>query len=130
MNSTKVIIETIDLAAWVNQNIHTRYVPDAIMPTDPPPTVVMKMDIEGSEYPVLVSMLVKGALCQISVITLEWHAHMCNGVWCSHTRNIPNMVQMPSLVPGCKPLRVLRFDDEAYEFKKINNKNDPNSLPV
>lgn len=39
----------------------------------PPPRVFAKMDIEGSEYETLISMLIKGSLCHLSDIFLETH---------------------------------------------------------
>lgn len=94
------------------------------MPDDPPPYVLIKMDIEGSEYPVLASMLVKGALCQVSRITLETHPRMCHGSWsCTLTKNLTNIVQIVRQVPGCKPLLISLLDDESYHM-------DPHPIPA
>ena len=70
-------IKTLDLANWVHANVHRRTVPEARLRDDPLPAVVMKMDIEGAEYDVLPRLLATGVLCNVSVITLEWHRRYC-----------------------------------------------------
>ena len=75
-NATSVTIPMIRLAAWVEQHVNQR-----IIPSKPygdygghPPTVVMKMDIEGSEYIVLPDLMMSGAICGIDFIFCEFHA--------------------------------------------------------
>ena len=69
----KEVVRAMDLARWINAHVHRRRVPDAIREDDPPPAVVMKMDIEGSEFSVLPSLLATGAMCSISYLTVEYH---------------------------------------------------------
>ena len=42
----------------------------------PPPSIVMKLDVEGDEIAVLESMLVAGTLCHLSLVTWEYHAYL------------------------------------------------------
>jgi len=114
VNASEEIVPTIDFAAWAIHNVHMRNIPSAMFHDDPPPTVVMKMDIEGSEYEVLSTMLVKGALCNISLITIEWHMRKCQGPFCAHGSMLPHMMKILGDVPGCQPLRLHSFDDESY----------------
>ena len=48
--STAVTVPSVDLAAWVAAEVHGRIVPPAKLPSDPEPAVLMKVDIEGSEW--------------------------------------------------------------------------------
>ena len=115
VNASEEMVPTIDFAAWTIHNVHMRNVPSAMFHNDPPPTVVMKMDVEGSEYEVLANMLVRGALCDISLITIEWHAeHMCQGPFCAHAQKLKNMVNILHDVPGCQHVRLQSLDDESY----------------
>ena len=73
-------------------------------------TVLMKVDIEGSEYEVLTALLVQGLLCKIHTITIEWHPRFCKGSLCN-----AHLVQLTRLLPkfGCNVTFVER-DDESY----------------
>lgn len=59
--STPVSVPATDFSAWLR---HT------ITPDD---HVVVKMDIEGAEYPVLSKLLADGTINLISVLYIEWH---------------------------------------------------------
>ena len=43
------------------------------------PSVVMKMDIEGSEFRVLSRLLSSGVLCDLSAAAIEWHDERYKG---------------------------------------------------
>jgi len=70
------LVKAIDLSAWVAEHVHKRTVPPPKYPDDPPPAVLMKMDIEGSEFEVLPKMLYTGALCNITAGFVEWHGYI------------------------------------------------------
>ena len=55
-------VELIDFVRWFNENIY---------PTD---QVVVKMNIEGGEYPLVLHMLKHQLLARISVLYVQWHA--------------------------------------------------------
>ena len=43
------------------------------VPGEPPPLVLLKLDIEGAEYSLLPHSLITGAICHLSVLRVEWH---------------------------------------------------------
>ena len=73
-------------------------------------TILMKMDIEGSEYEVLAALLAQGSLCTLHTVTIEWHPDFCRGPLCS--ANLPSFVQLLPNV-GCN-VRFVDQDDESY----------------
>lgn len=73
-------------------------------------TILMKMDIEGSEYDVLAALLAQGSLCTLHTVTIEWHRNFCRGPLCGV--NLPSLVHLlPNL--GCNVTFVDK-DDESY----------------
>jgi hypothetical protein len=72
-----VVVPTIDLASFVKAEIVGRRVPPP--PTFlnaidvRPPSVAMKMDIEGAELVVLEHMRNIGVLCELRIISFEYH---------------------------------------------------------
>lgn len=108
-------VQALDLAAWVQRVVLSRKVP-------PPPaaitrglggeaslvqanglgeglsargSVVMKMDIEGSEFSVLSRMLTSGVLCSLDAAAIEWHDERTKG-----TRPIHAATGAPSNFSG------------------------------
>ena len=81
------------------------------MKFDPTMTrILMKMDIEGSEYDVVATLLAQGSLCSIHTVTIEWHQRFCRGPLCNV--NLPFLVQLLSK-HGCN-VRFVDRDDESY----------------
>ena len=83
-----VTVPTIDLARFIRDRVITRKLSEeqaaprtAPGDRDPnsepdgplPPSLIMKMDIEGAEFGVLSRMLTLGILCQLSAIAIEFH---------------------------------------------------------
>ena len=115
----KEVVRAMDLARWINAHVHRRRVPDAIREDDPPPAVVMKMDIEGSEFSVLPNLLATGAMCSISYLTVEYHCGMFDGsprqclIKKKHLKAALDSVHKEC--PGnIKKLKASELDDEAY----------------
>ena len=118
----KEVVRAMDLARWINAHVHRRRVPDAIREDDPPPAVVMKMDIEGSEFSVLPSLMATGAMCSISYLTVEYH---CAGspkkkdkchIKKKHLKDALDSVHKEC--PGnVKKLKASQLDDEAYALR-------------
>jgi FkbM family methyltransferase len=109
--TTKFTVNTINLSEFIERKIATRNIPPPLFPNDPPPTVVMKMDIEGYESIVLPQMLASKALCELDVLTIEYHED-----------RIPSMKGFQNKITqqlkaaqdsGCK-VKVFNFDDESY----------------
>ncbi|WP_405999417.1 FkbM family methyltransferase [Streptomyces sp. NBC_00829] len=59
--SAPVAVPATDFSAWIRRTV------------TPHDHVVVKMDIEGAEYPVLNKLLADGTLSLISVLYIEWH---------------------------------------------------------
>ncbi|MFE1577516.1 FkbM family methyltransferase [Streptomyces solincola] len=59
--SSPVPVPAIDFSAWLRRTV------------SPGDHVVVKMDIEGAEYPVLTKLLDDGTINLISVLYIEWH---------------------------------------------------------
>ena len=60
-----------------------------------PPSVVMKMDVEGYEYELLPSLILSGALCGIDFIVIEWHdQHLENSKFASKYLEIRRAVEV------------------------------------
>ncbi len=56
-----VSVPAIDFSAWLHRTVA------------PDDQVVVKMDIEGAEYPVLRKLLSDGTIGRLSVLYIEWH---------------------------------------------------------
>jgi FkbM family methyltransferase len=59
--SSPVPVPAIDFSSWLRRTV------------TPDDHVVVKMDIEGAEYPVLNKLLADGTIGLISVLYIEWH---------------------------------------------------------
>ena len=66
MHSDKhtVLVSTEDIHSWMTDNIGLH------------DEIIVKMDIEGAEFPVLHRMLVNGSACRIKKLFIEFHAKM------------------------------------------------------
>jgi FkbM family methyltransferase len=99
-NGIPVQLKALDFPRWFNA-----------MKFDPAvTTILMKMDIEGSEYKLLAALLAQGFLCSMHTITIEWHPQFCRGKLCSI--NLRSFVKfLPDL--GCR-VKFIEKDDESY----------------
>ena len=59
-------VECIDFSKWINNNF------------DKDDYIIVKMDIEGSEYDILEKMIKDGTLTHINKLFIEWHYHKVN----------------------------------------------------
>jgi len=57
---------------FINRIIKNRVIPDKLYDSDPPPTVVMKIGIDGEEIDIIPALIDSGVLCDINVLTVEW----------------------------------------------------------
>ena len=77
---TKTLVNLIKLSDFINDVVANRIVP--LTPADKsgkdikPPTVLMKIDIEGSELEVVSDLLFAGSLQHIDAAIIEWHQHI------------------------------------------------------
>ena len=102
VNLTAVNLTQIDFPSWLN----------ALEPKDA--RILMKLDVEGSEFELLTALLFRGQLCnRIHTMTLEWHPSQCQRKWCSIKDKLPSILALSRSVK-CST-RFLAVDDESYE---------------
>mmetsp|Transcript_13223 Transcript_13223/g.28143 ORF Transcript_13223/g.28143 Transcript_13223/m.28143 type:complete len:308 (+) Transcript_13223:301-1224(+) len=109
-------VKAIDLSKWLWRHVHYRRVPEKKLPSDVPPAVVMKMDIEGSEFKVLPRLIFTGALCQITAATVEFHEHKCQALnSCRQQASLlRQMMALGVNASGCALRELSELDDETY----------------
>lgn len=68
-------VPVLRLSSWIKHHITERRIPTSPFGAtlNQTPTVVMKMDIEGSEYVVLPDLILSGALCGVDFLFGEFH---------------------------------------------------------
>ena len=64
-------VTLIRLSDFLKNVVGKRKIP--LFPVDLPPTVVMKMDIEGSEVDVMPDLIFNGGLAHVNTFTMGWH---------------------------------------------------------
>lgn len=72
--------------------------------------IVMKMDVEGAEYDLLPQLMMKGVLCDMDLIFMEYHP------WLASKQKVDVVKHISALignVPGCKAV-LSNLDDESY----------------
>jgi hypothetical protein len=69
----EVLVKIIDISKWLDDHILKRDIPEKNEFNVGPPLIVMKMDIEGSEYAVLAHMIDTGTAYRVNYIFGEWH---------------------------------------------------------
>lgn len=114
--NAKFTVNTIDLSAFILDKVVKRKIPPALFPNDPPPTILMKMDIEGYEYIVLSMMLATKALCELDVMTIEYHEKRKRFETIPRGSDDKIKKQLKSAQKnGCK-VKIFVFDDETYHL--------------
>ncbi|KAH3736136.1 hypothetical protein DPMN_042698 [Dreissena polymorpha] len=102
-NMTKYVVPTMDLADFIRKSV---------VPLRPE-RILMKMDIEGSEFIVLPHLYKNGLLCEETITAMAIELHN----WARHSFN--SLLTIPSLkrllqAQACKPTLILNLDDETY----------------
>ena len=106
VNLTAVNLTQIDFPSWLN----------ALEPKDA--RILMKLDVEGSEFELLTALLFRGQLCnRIHTMTLEWHPRNCQRKWCAIKDKLPPILDLARSVK-CST-RFLAMDDESYEVDRV-----------
>jgi hypothetical protein len=59
----------MDLARFIKEEVHERLRPDGVGPG----AVVMKVDVEGAELDLLPDLMLRGALCDVHTLYVEFH---------------------------------------------------------
>jgi len=73
-----VLVPVIDFSAWLDEHILARTIPPGMYknPTKPSirlPSIMIKMDIEGMEVPVLHKLIRNKQACRLTKVIGEWH---------------------------------------------------------
>jgi len=114
---TNETIPSIRFAKWMGEHIQNRIIPEEPTNKDAlSPTVVMKFDIEGGEWEVMLDVMFSGILCDIVDYSFgELHPWM-------RAKFMRDMFQIfnADLHDGnCKTKRIDILDDEAYHMDGI-----------
>eukprot|EP00929_Paragymnodinium_shiwhaense_P102354 TRINITY_DN65568_c0_g1_i1.p1 TRINITY_DN65568_c0_g1~~TRINITY_DN65568_c0_g1_i1.p1 ORF type:complete len:369 (-),score=58.39 TRINITY_DN65568_c0_g1_i1:546-1652(-) len=111
-------IDVIAFAEWLQQHVVQRRLPQGAQARRP--RVVLKIDVEGLELPILVRLLATGVLCHVDFTFLELHrwssvSHTRNGLTMQGENDITaygTWIDKLSRFAGCSP--VVEWDSEAY----------------
>jgi len=108
------MVRTIDLARLVK--IVDRALRDLYGSNRNLSKIVMKMDIEGSEYETLPHLMMTGAMCMVDYIHFEGHARVLPTEWqqrwaAAEDQLYQHLFQTAS--PTCST-RIVEMDDETY----------------
>jgi len=123
-------VTSLDLATFLEQEVMTRVLFPGVT-TDR--AVMMKMDIEGSEFAVLPKLLQRNLLCAgvVDALTVEWHArYHKSGVRSVGAAAIRDLAVQLDNRTRCRPRRVaewFKIDDESYHLdsQPLPSKSQP-----
>jgi hypothetical protein len=104
-SATEESIPVMDVPTWALQNVVNRRIP-ANKPGSAgnrPPTIVMKLDIEGMDELVIAKMYRLGVLCQVNFVYTESHIR----------KDVLSFLQKALRKEGCHT-ELLVLDDETY----------------
>jgi len=131
VKSEKVAVElpVIRLKKWLEDHIYERDIPEnpfgGAETLKMEPSVIMKMDIEGSEYQVLPDLMSSGVLCNtVNYIFGEWHTSE-NAKFISLKKyrqlntHLEAVLNILANVDGCKFEKFNGFDDESYHMDGV-----------
>lgn len=63
--------------------------------------ILLAMDIESSEYEILLAMLARGQLCAVHTLHVKWNPTFCKTDLCRGLEALPNLLRLLDKV-GCK----------------------------
>ena len=138
VGSAQTTVRTVDLARWLRDEVASRS-----LPSDLPaaagsrstlsllqsnhfpqrPQLLMKLDIEGSEYSVLPQLVQTGMVCLFDMVFVEFHAVSAavlaavgvSSAEAFHQQLVSNI----SATPGCERTKIAHLDDETYEHDGV-----------
>lgn len=108
--SSGIATPTLDLPSFLNKAISSRTGKDV-------GKVIVKMDIETSEYDVLPTMVQKKLLCQgaIDLLLIEWHDRLLySSADLERAKAVRNQVEGDHPCNSGAITHVVPFDDESY----------------
>lgn len=118
-NSNKQMTRLFDLANFVNEVVVKRLVPD--LPAAQSPTILLKVDIEGSELELLIDLLLRGSLQHIEAGFVEYHPHIfpASNKRHNHIAQLKSSLETlqqirHSYMPELPGFNVQYFEEESY----------------
>lgn len=97
----------------------------------PPPKVVMKMDIEGSEVEVVPDLIFMGSLQFINILVVEWHPRLQRVKWRAEmSRRLTNVTKILSEYLENVPLNKRNFDFTLENLDDETYHKDMSPLPL
>ena len=125
--SCQVSVPMIRLSSWIADNVLSRKMPKWVHGNyKNGPKIVMKLDIEGSEYVTLPDLISSGVLCQLDFVFMEFHSGIApfDGYFPGLDVPLGNKQHARAFETGlvdtvksfsrtCK-VRLIRMDDESY----------------
>lgn len=114
-NSTIHHVDVIDFVAFMTQVVRPVLLIEERLSGQRPP-VVVKVDIEGSEYAIVPGMILSGALCDVDLAFLEWHGNdtkPANSTRMASEQLINVFNELKSFAPHCRT-QLSMVDDESY----------------
>eukprot|EP00977_Amphora_coffeiformis_P007432 scaffold1605_cov158-Amphora_coffeaeformis.AAC.15 len=123
-NSKEEVVPMIRLSDWIKNELIGRIIPTTTYGNyEGGPKVVMKTDIEASEYAVLPDLMMSGALCEVNVAFGEFHPHFAPINQTGQEIDLSTAVKVRALQHGIKQViqgasmcktRFIEGDSEAY----------------
>jgi FkbM family methyltransferase len=118
------LIPVIRLASWLLDHVHDRVVPTPFGTYTSGPKVVMKMDIEGTEFSILPDVIASGALCStVDFVFTETHFHFApmyfekQGLYLNDSAAAHQFydaaLKLMEVSPSCKTI-IAQADDESH----------------
>ncbi|KAI9031400.1 hypothetical protein DFJ74DRAFT_754414 [Hyaloraphidium curvatum] len=109
MESSEALVKvaTMDFPTWFRSNVVGRIISPPRSGTGVPPSVVMKLDIEGADLSVFKPMIYLGLFCHVDYLYLELH------VGAEFLRFAQTLFADPPAHYGCA-FNVTSLDDEMY----------------
>ena len=112
-------IALLRLSKFVNEVVAKRRIPKPRISSPLPPSVVMKMDIEGSEVEVVPDLVLEGSFTHINRVMIEWHEGLASSMnRLEATKKARGMVErLESLTKEGKneeAFKIIAMDDETY----------------
>lgn len=125
--SAHTTVRTVNLARWLREEVGNRKMPAELPPgaaVGSSPQLLMKLDIEGSEYSVLPRLYESRTICLFNAVFIEFHAVSAAVLATVGAVNAETFVQRLesnlSTTPGCERTRIIHLDDETYEHDGVS----------
>lgn len=118
-DTDSIVVNVLNFSSWLEKHILARDIPEKNSYNILPSSLVMKMDIEGSEYQVLLNLLESGVSHKFDHIIGEFHSHhgnshVINGIVMQNAEVADFEKNLTSRLQANGGPGFLEFDDEQY----------------